>query len=217
VWQWAYSAFGDNKPTGILKATTNPNSAITNQPVLLQATGVGTTLNLRFPGQYADSETGLFYNTFRSYCPSCGRYTQADQMGLEAGWNQFIYVNANPLSFMDPFGLEGVDVTGDWSNFDPTGNHSVAMENLANLQQQAVMSAAAAAALGGGGAMICRVPAYKLGLAMLMTVNIASKGMPKVPKLPSPHPQTMNQTMKKLKEIQDASRNAQPQPSRTGM
>ena len=34
VWQWSYSAFGENKPTGILKATTNPKTAITNVPVL---------------------------------------------------------------------------------------------------------------------------------------------------------------------------------------
>ena len=106
VWQWAYSAFGDNKPTGVLKVTTNPNSAITNQPVLLQATGVGTTLNLRFPGQYADSETGLFYNYFRTYQPNQGRYTQNDPIGLAGGWNRYGYVGGSPLSFVDPMGLD---------------------------------------------------------------------------------------------------------------
>jgi RHS repeat-associated protein len=107
VWQWAYSAFGDNKPTGILKATTNPNSAITNQPVLLQATGVGTTLNLRFPGQYADSETGLFYNYYRSYMPNQDRYTQNDLIGLAGGSNRVVYANANALSYTDALGLMG--------------------------------------------------------------------------------------------------------------
>jgi YD repeat-containing protein len=38
VWQWPYSAFGNNKPTGVLKATPNPKAALTNQPTLLKAT-----------------------------------------------------------------------------------------------------------------------------------------------------------------------------------
>lgn len=107
TWQWAYSAFGDNKPTGILKATTNPNSAITNQPVLLVATNPGAVLNLRFPGQYADSETGLFYNYFRTYQPNQGRYTQNDPIGLDGGANRFGYVEGNPLTMTDPEGLMG--------------------------------------------------------------------------------------------------------------
>ena len=123
VWQWAYSAFGDNKPTGVLKVTTNPNSAITNQPVLLQATGVGTTLNLRFPGQYADSETGLFYNYFRTYQPNQGRYTQNDPIGLDGGLNRSIYVDANPMSFTDPDGLKGRPSRGRSTASDAAGYH----------------------------------------------------------------------------------------------
>jgi RHS repeat-associated protein len=122
VWQWAYSAFGDNKPTGILKATTNPNSAITNQPVLLQATGVGTTLNLRFPGQYADSETGLFYNYYRSYQATQGRYTQNDPIGLGGGMNRFGYVGGNPLSKTDPKGLSPEEQGGYPPENRPDGN-----------------------------------------------------------------------------------------------
>ena len=37
---------------------------------------------LRFPGQYADKETGLFYNYFRDYDPQTGRYVQSDPIGL---------------------------------------------------------------------------------------------------------------------------------------
>ena len=37
---------------------------------------------LRFPGQYADPETGLHYNYFRHYDPDTGRYTTPDPLGL---------------------------------------------------------------------------------------------------------------------------------------
>ena len=106
VWQWPYSAFGDNKPTGILKATPNPKAAITNQPQLLKATAA-TEINLRFPGQYFDEESNLNYNYFRSYQPTQGRYTQSDPIGLEGGPNVYLYANGAPLSFTDPLGLMG--------------------------------------------------------------------------------------------------------------
>lgn len=106
VWQWAYSAFGDNKPTGILKATTNPRAAITNQPKLLTATNPSFAVNLRFPGQYWDDESKLSYNFFRSYQPGQGRYSQPDPIGLEGGWNRLGYVEGNPLGAIDPEGLQ---------------------------------------------------------------------------------------------------------------
>ena len=107
VWQWPYSAFGNNKPTGVLKATPNPKAAITNQPTLLKATAA-TELNLRFPGQYADEETGLFYNYWRNYRPAQGRYDQPDWIGLAGGWSRFAYVENDPLMFTDPMGLQAM-------------------------------------------------------------------------------------------------------------
>ena len=105
VWQWPYSAFGTTKPTGVLVATPNPKAAITNQPVLLKATGA-TELNLRFPGQYFDAEMGTFYNMQRDAMdPAVGRYRQFDPIGLQGGLNGFAYVGANPLRAVDPTGL----------------------------------------------------------------------------------------------------------------
>nr|WP_307850175.1 RHS repeat-associated core domain-containing protein [Saccharopolyspora sp. HNM0986] len=65
----------------------------------------GTSTPLRFPGQYADPETGLNYNYFRHYDPDTGRYTSTDPLGLDAGPNPHVYV-ANPSGLIDPLGLQ---------------------------------------------------------------------------------------------------------------
>ena len=36
------------------------------------------TNNLRFPGQYADTESGMYYNYARYYLPQAGRYAETD-------------------------------------------------------------------------------------------------------------------------------------------
>ena len=64
------------------------------------------TLDQRFPGQYYDAETGLYYNGARYYDPHTGRYITPDPLGLAGGLNPYLYANGNPLQYTDPTGLE---------------------------------------------------------------------------------------------------------------
>ncbi|MCK4843144.1 MAG: RHS domain-containing protein, partial [Methylococcales bacterium] len=61
--------------------------------------------DLRFPGQYFDSEINLYYNYFRYYDPSTGRYITSDPIGLAGGLNTYAYVGGNPLKWSDTLGL----------------------------------------------------------------------------------------------------------------
>ncbi len=63
------------------------------------------SMNLRFPGQYYDVETGTHYNFHRDYRPNAGRYVQSDPIGLGGGVNMYSYVDSGPVSQIDPTGL----------------------------------------------------------------------------------------------------------------
>ncbi|MGH8550154.1 MAG: RHS repeat domain-containing protein [Methylococcales bacterium] len=91
VWRW-----DNTDPFGNNPANENPS-------------GLGVfTNNLRFPGQFFDKETNTHYNYFRDYDPGVGRYIQGDPIGLEGGMNLYGYVGQNPISYVDPLGLQAV-------------------------------------------------------------------------------------------------------------
>lgn len=106
VWRAVYDPFG--------QATVTVNT-ITN--------------NLRFPGMYADAETGLYYNMARYYDPKIGRYISSDPIGLAGGMNTYSYVGGNPLRYVDPLGLLTVNIWKYRGSTDAWGHVSIRLDN----------------------------------------------------------------------------------------
>jgi len=101
VWQWSYSAFGDEEPTTAKNRFAN--LSITANP---GTTGISEVVyNIGFMGMYRDGESGLAQNWNRYFDKRLGRYTQPDRIGLDGGWNRFPYAELNPLKYSDPTGL----------------------------------------------------------------------------------------------------------------
>jgi RHS repeat-associated protein len=106
VWRW-----DQQEPFGVSAPDENPSSLGNFE------------FALRFPGQYADKETNLFYNYFRDYDSTIGRYVESDPIGLEAGLNTYLYASANPVTVVDPFGLDTLVFKGGvLTHYDSKGN-----------------------------------------------------------------------------------------------
>jgi RHS repeat-associated protein len=65
----------------------------------------GAPIDARFPGQWFQTEAGLYQNWMRDYDPTTGRYIEADPLGLVDGASVYGYAGGNPGRYTDPFGL----------------------------------------------------------------------------------------------------------------
>ena len=81
-----------------------------SDPFMMSHLPMNPAMNVRFPGQYYDSETGLHDNYFRDYDPSLGRYVESDPIGLHGGINTYGYVGENPIVRADLEGLWQVTI-----------------------------------------------------------------------------------------------------------
>ncbi|WP_323860155.1 RHS repeat-associated core domain-containing protein [Xenorhabdus szentirmaii] len=75
--------------------------------------------NFRFCGQYADAESGLYYNRFRYYSPETAQYLSPDPLNLAGGVNPYGYVH-NPSKFIDPYGLSSTSEVKTASTQSPS-------------------------------------------------------------------------------------------------
>jgi len=87
TWRWASDGFG--------------RQAANDDP---DGDGYQVNVNLGFPGQYKDLESGLVYNWNRYYDSELGRYVTSDPIGLGGGLNTYGYVYQNPTKYIDPDG-----------------------------------------------------------------------------------------------------------------
>jgi RHS repeat-associated protein len=63
-----------------------------------------------FPGQFR-TFADIYYNQYRDYDTSTGRYLQADPIGLAGGASPYSYAMGNPLRYTDPDGLTATALT----------------------------------------------------------------------------------------------------------
>ncbi|MCG5055327.1 MAG: RHS domain-containing protein [Myxococcales bacterium] len=80
--------------------------------------GIRSACPFRWPGQYEDEETGLYYNRFRYYDPDAGEYVSRDPIGLAGGAGPYGYVH-DPSTWKDPAGLAGISDDA-WVRYDPS-------------------------------------------------------------------------------------------------
>ena len=94
-------------PTAMLDAEGRPiwSADIGIYGELRHVVGDKQACPFRWPGQYEDEETGLYYNRFRYYDPDSGEYVSQDPIGLAGGLNTTSYAH-DPASWCDPFGLK---------------------------------------------------------------------------------------------------------------
>jgi len=59
-------------------------------------------------GRWYSWNTGLYYFRARWYDPITGRWLSKDPIGISGGLNQYVFVDNNPVNFVDPFGLWAV-------------------------------------------------------------------------------------------------------------
>jgi RHS repeat-associated protein len=81
----------------------------------LTASTGSITNSLQYTGRDFDSETGLRYYRARSYNPTVGRFISEDPIELHGGINLYAYVGNNPVSRIDPFGLDWLNQAADFS------------------------------------------------------------------------------------------------------
>jgi RHS repeat-associated protein len=87
---------------GVPTVYTDPTGTATTTPSGYDLPG--------FPGQ-SRTLADLYYNRYRDYDTTTGRYVQADPIGLDGDENPYTYAGADPVNGVDPEGLRYTTAT----------------------------------------------------------------------------------------------------------
>jgi len=141
VWDVIYAPFG-----GVSYIWSNP-----------------ANIDLRFPGQWFQLESGLAYNWHRHYDATLGRYVQPDPLGLTAmlsdGPSVYGYVGGSPFAYADPTGqfawIPFILAAGTAMFLPETANSPGPNDEIIQSDPAAPYIAGALAGISGSGAGQC--------------------------------------------------------------
>jgi RHS repeat-associated protein len=81
-----------------------------------EATQLPAGMEARFTVHQFDTDANLFYSLNRYYSPTDARWSKRDPLDMVDGPNTYSYVGGNPVSYIDPLGLCGVDCDKEYGD-----------------------------------------------------------------------------------------------------
>lgn len=142
-------------------------------------TGQINSNSIQYTGREND-ETGLYYYRGRYYSPILHRFIKEDPL-RQAGENLYLYVQNNPLRFIDPLGLELTEVMTGSGSFivDITGDVVVVSDSGGSFNTQGAINGAISGSIDGGigGAIGGAVAGGARGAAVAGGIGAAAGGV----------------------------------------
>ena len=102
---YSFLADGLGSTLALADATGALQTQYTYEPFGNTTIAGSSSNSLQYTGRENDG-TGLYYYRVRYYNPAIGRFISEDPIGFLGGINEYVYVDDDPMDFIDPFGLD---------------------------------------------------------------------------------------------------------------